>query len=61
MPRNARRSLSGRDSVEARLSEAEALARVRDVKATTHAIQRDPADALFEVASDVDANMIRGR
>jgi nucleotide-binding universal stress UspA family protein len=44
--------------VETRLSEAAAFVRTRDVKVTTHAIERDPADALLEVAAEVQAAMI---
>lgn len=44
--------------VEATLSEAEAAVRMRGVKVTTHAIQRDPVDALLEVAETVGAALI---
>jgi nucleotide-binding universal stress UspA family protein len=44
--------------VEGKLSEAAAAARTRDVEATTHAIQGDPADALLKVAGQVQAEMI---
>jgi nucleotide-binding universal stress UspA family protein len=44
--------------VEATLSEAAAAVRMQHVKVTTHAIERDPVDALLQVASDVDAGLI---
>lgn len=45
--------------VDAILSEAAAAVRLRGVKVTTHAIeQRDPADALLDVAGKVNANLI---
>ena len=44
--------------VEATLSEAAAAVRIQDVKVTTHALERDPVDALLQVASDVDAGLI---
>lgn len=45
-------------AVEATLDEAAATARLRDVDVTTHAVERDPVDALLEVARNVDANLI---
>lgn len=44
--------------VEATLSEAAAAARMRQVPVTTHALERDPADALLEVAGKVGARTI---
>jgi nucleotide-binding universal stress UspA family protein len=44
--------------VQATLSEAEAGARLNDVSTTVHAIERDPADALLEVADKVGAKLI---
>jgi nucleotide-binding universal stress UspA family protein len=44
--------------VEAILSEAAAGVRMRDVTVTTHAIERDPADALLEVAAKVGAELV---
>jgi nucleotide-binding universal stress UspA family protein len=44
--------------VEATLSEAAALVRARDVKVTTHAVRRDPVEALLEVAGEVEAGMV---
>jgi nucleotide-binding universal stress UspA family protein len=44
--------------VEATLAEAAAVVRMRDVGVETHAIQKDPADALLEVASKVGASLI---
>jgi len=44
--------------VEATLSEAEALVRMKNLTVKTHALRKDPADALLEVADKVDANMI---
>jgi nucleotide-binding universal stress UspA family protein len=44
--------------VESTLSQAAAPARMRDVEVTTHAIPRDPVDALLDVAADVDAGLI---
>lgn len=44
--------------VESTLDQTAAGVRLRNVKVTTHASQRDPADALLEVAADVGAGMI---
>jgi nucleotide-binding universal stress UspA family protein len=44
--------------VEATLSEAAAGVRPHGVAVTTHAIEGDPADALLEVAANVDAGMV---
>jgi nucleotide-binding universal stress UspA family protein len=44
--------------VEAILSQAAATVRMRNVSASTHALERDPADALLEVADAVKAYMI---
>ncbi len=44
--------------VEAKLSEARAAIRMRDVPVKTHAVQKDPADALLRVADEVGASMI---
>lgn len=44
--------------VESVLDEAAASARAGGVSATTHAVERDPADALMDVAASVDAGVI---
>ncbi len=44
--------------VEAKLSEASAAIRMRDVPVKTHAVQRDPADALLGIADEVGASLI---
>src|SRR5919108_2513325 len=44
--------------VDATLDEAAAAVRVHDVKVTTHAVEKDPADALLEVADEVGAELI---
>ncbi|HEY2771935.1 MAG TPA: universal stress protein [Solirubrobacteraceae bacterium] len=44
--------------VEATLSEAAAGIRLKGIEARTHAIQKDPADALVEVAEKIDAALI---
>ena len=44
--------------VQTTLGEAAASVRARDVKVTTHAINKDPADALLEVAAEVEADLI---
>ena len=44
--------------VESTLSEAAAAARTRDVTVSTHAVERDAADALLEVAEKVSAKLI---
>ena len=44
--------------VQTALGEAAASVRARDVKVTTHAINKDPADALLEVAAEVEADLI---
>jgi nucleotide-binding universal stress UspA family protein len=46
------------DKVEAILSEASAGVRLAGVEATTHAVRKDPADALIEIADNVGATMI---
>lgn len=46
------------DQVDAILSQAIAGVRFAGLTATPHAIQRDPADALIEVAENVGATMI---
>ena len=46
------------DEVEAILSEAEAGVRLAGAEVTTHAIRKDPADALLEVAKQVHASLI---
>lgn len=45
-------------NVEATLSEAAAAVRVREVPVNTHAVEKDPADALLEIADKVQATMI---
>jgi nucleotide-binding universal stress UspA family protein len=44
--------------VEATLSEAAAGVRLKGVEVQTHAIQKDPADALVDVAEKIGASMI---
>jgi nucleotide-binding universal stress UspA family protein len=44
--------------VEATLSETAAEVRLSQVEVKTHAVQKDPADALVDVAEKVDAYMI---
>jgi nucleotide-binding universal stress UspA family protein len=44
--------------VESTLSEAAAAARTQDVQASTHAVEREPVDALLDVAEQVSANLI---
>ena len=44
--------------VESTLSQAAARVRMKNVEVTTHALQKDPADALLEVAEKVGADMI---
>jgi nucleotide-binding universal stress UspA family protein len=44
--------------VDAVLGEAAGKARARDLEVSTHAVQRDPAGALLEVASEVGARTI---
>jgi nucleotide-binding universal stress UspA family protein len=44
--------------VEATLSEAAAAVRLADVAVSTHAVQKDPADALVDVAEEVGADLI---
>jgi nucleotide-binding universal stress UspA family protein len=46
------------DRVEAILSEASAGVRLAGVEVTTHAVRKDPADALIEIADNVGATMI---
>jgi nucleotide-binding universal stress UspA family protein len=45
-------------AVESTLQQAAAAVRASDVSVETHAVQKDPADALLEVADEVDANLI---
>lgn len=44
--------------VESTLGEAAASIRIQNVPVSTHAVERDPVDALLEVASQVSANLI---
>jgi nucleotide-binding universal stress UspA family protein len=44
--------------VDSILSQAAAAIRSSEVSVTTHAVQRDPADALLEVADKVSARMV---
>ncbi len=44
--------------VEVTLGGAAAAVRVHDVSVTTHAVQKDPADALLDVAAEVGASLI---
>jgi nucleotide-binding universal stress UspA family protein len=44
--------------VESTLSQAAAGIRMKNVEVTTHALEKDPADALLEVAEKVGADMI---
>jgi nucleotide-binding universal stress UspA family protein len=44
--------------VESTVEEAAATVRFADVAVKTHAVQKDPADALLEVANEVGAQMI---
>jgi nucleotide-binding universal stress UspA family protein len=46
------------DQVEGILNQATAGVRMAGVEVTPHAIQRDPADALLQVADEVGASMI---
>lgn len=44
--------------VEATLSQAVSHVRLRDVPVSSHAVQKDPADALIDVAEETGATMI---
>lgn len=44
--------------VESTLSQAAAAVRTREVAVETHAVERDPVDALLDVATKVSANLI---
>jgi nucleotide-binding universal stress UspA family protein len=44
--------------VEATLSETAAVVRIGGMEVSTHALEKDPADALLEVADKVGASMI---
>ena len=44
--------------VESTLAEAAAVARFSDVNVTTHAVRGAPADALMELAAEVDASLV---
>jgi nucleotide-binding universal stress UspA family protein len=44
--------------VDATLQEAAALIRMHNVPVKTHAVERDPADALLEIAANVGASLI---
>jgi nucleotide-binding universal stress UspA family protein len=44
--------------VEVTLGQVAAAVRVHDVKVTTHAVQKDPADALLDVAAEAEAGLI---
>jgi nucleotide-binding universal stress UspA family protein len=44
--------------VDSKLSEAAATVRAANVDVTTHAVRKEPADALVDVANEVGASMI---
>lgn len=44
--------------VDSRLEQAAAVGRFSDVDVSTHAVRGDPADALIELASEVEASLI---
>jgi nucleotide-binding universal stress UspA family protein len=44
--------------VEATLSEAAASVRFADIPVSTHAVEKDPADALVDIADEVGASLI---
>jgi nucleotide-binding universal stress UspA family protein len=44
--------------VEKTLTEAAAAVRFKGLEVSTHAVEKDPADALVEVADEVGASMI---
>jgi nucleotide-binding universal stress UspA family protein len=44
--------------VEATLSEAAAAVRFAELECETHAVEKNPADALLDIAQEVDADMI---
>jgi nucleotide-binding universal stress UspA family protein len=44
--------------VDSTLAQAEAVGRFSDVPVTTHAVRSDPADALVQLAAEVDASLI---
>jgi nucleotide-binding universal stress UspA family protein len=46
------------DKVESILDQAAAGIRLAGLKVTPHAVRKDPADALIQVANEVDATMI---
>lgn len=46
------------DKVESILDQAAAGIRLAGLKVTPHAVRKDPADALIQVAKEVDATMI---
>ena len=46
------------DRVEGILTEASAAVRISGVPVSTHAVKRDPADALLQVADEVGATLI---
>ncbi|HEX3834546.1 MAG TPA: universal stress protein [Solirubrobacteraceae bacterium] len=46
------------DQVDSILSQAVAGVRLADLEVTSHAVRKDPADALVEVAEEVKATMI---
>jgi nucleotide-binding universal stress UspA family protein len=46
------------DKVESILSQATAGVRLAGLEATPHAVRKDPADAIIEVANEVGATMI---
>ena len=45
-------------AVDATLDQTASLMRQRGIEVATHAVEKDPADALLDVASDEDATMI---
>jgi nucleotide-binding universal stress UspA family protein len=46
------------DVVDSTLAQAAAVGRFADVEVTTHAVRGDPADALVELAGEINASLI---
>jgi nucleotide-binding universal stress UspA family protein len=46
------------DVVDSTLAQAAAVGRFADVEVSTHAVRGDPADALVELANDINASLI---
>ena len=51
-------TVDDRTRVDAVLEAAAAIARIKGLEVETHAVERDPADAIVDIAGEVDADVV---